>query len=71
MTAHPTPEAAPASPITFINVSHWDTREAWDAATADPAFENQAATARDDRTTPVTSSTGLYDVVVEFSAAAV
>ncbi|MEV6071307.1 antibiotic biosynthesis monooxygenase family protein [Nocardia sp. NPDC052001] len=104
MTAHPTPNATPASSITFINVfeidtdhaeafitrwseraalmstkpgfrdsrlhrarlsdtrfqlinvSHWDTREGWDAASA-----------RDDRTTPVTSSTGLYDVVVEFS----
>lgn len=58
MTAHPTSDATPTSPITFINVFE---------IAADPAFENQATTAGDDRTIPVTSSTGLYDVVVEFS----
>ncbi|MBU3068178.1 antibiotic biosynthesis monooxygenase [Nocardia sp. NEAU-G5] len=52
----------------IINVSHWESREAWEAATSDPEFQEQTRAAGDDRQTPVTSSPDLYDVVVEFSA---
>ncbi|MGK5450999.1 antibiotic biosynthesis monooxygenase family protein [Streptomyces radiopugnans] len=53
----------------LVNVSHWESREAWEAATADPEFRERAQAAQDDPQTRITSSRGLYDVVVEFSAA--
>jgi heme-degrading monooxygenase HmoA len=54
----------------LVNVSHWESREAWEAATADPDFRQRTRTAQGDPQTQITSSSGLYDVTVEFSAAA-
>nr|WP_267907286.1 antibiotic biosynthesis monooxygenase family protein [Streptomyces purpureus] len=54
----------------LVNVSHWESREAWEAATADPEFRARTRAAQDDPQTRITSSPGLYDVAVEFSAAA-
>ncbi|WP_336323112.1 antibiotic biosynthesis monooxygenase family protein [Streptomyces lavendofoliae] len=54
----------------LVNVSHWRSREAWEAATADPEFEERTRAAREDAPTQVTPHPGLYDVVVEFSAVA-
>ncbi|WP_019891510.1 antibiotic biosynthesis monooxygenase family protein [Streptomyces purpureus] len=53
----------------LVNVSHWESREAWEAATADPEFRARTRAAQDDPQTRITSSPGLYDVAVEFSAA--
>ncbi|MGW2635185.1 antibiotic biosynthesis monooxygenase family protein [Streptomyces chattanoogensis] len=53
----------------LVNVAHWESREAWEAATADPEFGNRTRAAQDDPQTQITSSPGLYDIAVEFSAA--
>ncbi|MFF4606917.1 antibiotic biosynthesis monooxygenase family protein [Streptomyces sp. NPDC001339] len=52
----------------LVNVSHWESQEAWEAATADTEFQERTRAAREDVQTPITSSPGLYDVAVEFSA---
>ncbi|MGY5124187.1 antibiotic biosynthesis monooxygenase family protein [Streptomyces nigrescens] len=54
----------------LVNVSHWESREAWEAATTDPEFRKRTQAAQDDPQTQITSSRGLYDVAVEFSGAA-
>ncbi|MFD0166331.1 antibiotic biosynthesis monooxygenase family protein [Streptomyces decoyicus] len=54
----------------LVNVSHWESRDAWEAATADPEFGRRTRAAQDDPQTQITSSPGLYDVAVGFSAAA-
>ncbi|WP_431042236.1 antibiotic biosynthesis monooxygenase family protein [Streptomyces sp. P1-3] len=52
----------------LVNVSHWESREAWEAATADTEFRERTRAAGEDPQTPITSSPGLYDVAVEFFA---
>ncbi|MFF9865576.1 antibiotic biosynthesis monooxygenase family protein [Streptomyces sp. NPDC013953] len=52
----------------LVNVSHWESQEAWEAATADAGFQERTRAAAEDPRTPVTSSPGIYDVAVEFSA---
>lgn len=54
----------------LVNVSHWESREAWEAATADTEFQERTRAAREDARTPVTPNPGLYDVAVEFTATA-
>ncbi|MEV0368897.1 antibiotic biosynthesis monooxygenase family protein [Streptomyces sp. NPDC050636] len=54
----------------LVNVSHWESREAWEAATADTEFRERTRAAREDPQTPITSNPGLYDVAAEFSAVA-
>jgi heme-degrading monooxygenase HmoA len=50
----------------LVNVAHWESQEAWEAATADPAFTQSTNAARDSKETPVTANPGLYDVIVTF-----
>ncbi|MFE0848643.1 antibiotic biosynthesis monooxygenase family protein [Streptomyces rochei] len=52
----------------LVNVSHWASREAWEAGTADPEFRERTRAVQQDSRVPVTSSRGLYDVAAEFSA---
>ncbi|MGW9176875.1 antibiotic biosynthesis monooxygenase family protein [Streptomyces decoyicus] len=54
----------------LVNVSHWESQEAWEAATADPEFRQRTQAAQDDPQTQIASSRGLYDIAVEFSAVA-
>ncbi|MER7050907.1 antibiotic biosynthesis monooxygenase family protein [Streptomyces sp. NPDC000351] len=54
----------------LVNVSHWTSREAWEAGTADPEFRKRTRAVQEDSRVLVTSSRGLYDVAAEFSAAA-
>ncbi|MEU2562441.1 antibiotic biosynthesis monooxygenase family protein [Streptomyces longispororuber] len=51
-----------------VNVAHWESEEAWREATADPEFGTRARAAQDDPDVEITSSRGLYDVAVEFTA---
>ena len=46
----------------LVNVAHWDSAEAWEAATASPAFR----VAMRDVPGGVTPNPALYDVVVEY-----
>ncbi|TGA89719.1 antibiotic biosynthesis monooxygenase [Streptomyces sp. MZ04] len=50
----------------LVNVAHWESQEAWEAATADPGFASRADAARESKETPATPNPGLYDVVVTF-----
>lgn len=54
----------------LVNVAHWESQEAWEAATADTELRERTRAARDNAETPITSSPALYDVAVEFSAVA-
>ncbi|MWA13289.1 antibiotic biosynthesis monooxygenase family protein [Streptomyces sp. BA2] len=57
---------SPGGRFQLVNVAHWESQEAWEAATADPQFANRANAARDSKQTPATANPGLYDVVVRF-----
>ncbi|MFF4953254.1 antibiotic biosynthesis monooxygenase family protein [Streptomyces chattanoogensis] len=52
----------------LVNVSHWESEEAWESATADTEFQERTRAAREDLQTPITSNPGLYDVAAEFFA---
>jgi heme-degrading monooxygenase HmoA len=54
----------------LVNVSHWTSREAWEAATADPEFHRRTQAVQQDPGMRITSSRGLYDVAVDLSASA-
>jgi heme oxygenase (mycobilin-producing) len=49
----------------FVNVAHWETPEAMQAATADPEFQKRIGVAVSDRHMPIASNAALYRVVVE------
>lgn len=53
----------------LVNVSHWESREAWEAATADPEFGKRTQAAQGDAQVQITPNPSVYDVAVEFSAA--
>ncbi|EGE43785.1 antibiotic biosynthesis monooxygenase family protein [Streptomyces griseus] len=52
----------------LVNVSHWESQEAWEAATADPDFSARTRAAREGAEQPVTPNPAVYDVVVELTA---
>lgn len=52
----------------LVNVSHWESQEAWEAATADPDFTSRTDAAPRRTSRPVTPNAGVYDVVVDLSA---
>jgi heme-degrading monooxygenase HmoA len=52
----------------LVNVAHWESQEAWEAATADIEFRARTRAASEDPQTPITANPGLYDVAAEFSA---
>ena len=53
----------------LVNVAHWESREAWQAATADTEFQERVQAATGDPHVPISAYPGLYQVVVEFSGA--
>ncbi|MEU6994180.1 antibiotic biosynthesis monooxygenase family protein [Streptomyces sp. NPDC046465] len=53
----------------LVNISHWQSLEAYEAAGSDPAFQQHTRAARENSQTPVTSSPGLYDIAADYSAA--
>ncbi|MFD3645004.1 antibiotic biosynthesis monooxygenase family protein [Streptomyces cyaneofuscatus] len=52
----------------LVNVSHWESQEAWEAATADPEFSSRTRAAREETRQPITPNPAVYDVVVELTA---
>ncbi|MEU7582252.1 antibiotic biosynthesis monooxygenase family protein [Streptomyces sp. NPDC041068] len=52
----------------LVNVSHWESEEAYQAATADPAFSSRTQAARDDAKGTVAPNPALYDVAVAVTA---
>ncbi|MFJ5890687.1 antibiotic biosynthesis monooxygenase family protein [Streptomyces californicus] len=52
----------------LVNVSHWESQEAWETATADPDFASRTRAAREESRQPITPNPAVYDVVVELTA---
>ena len=50
----------------LVNVAHWDSREAWEAATANPEFQARLAALAEDTGTTISANPALYEVAVEY-----
>lgn len=50
----------------LVNVATWDSREAWEAATANPEFQAQLAAVADDTGARVAANPALYQVAAEY-----
>jgi heme-degrading monooxygenase HmoA len=54
----------------LINVAHWESREAWQAATADTEFQARISAVTAEAQVPISANPALYQVAVEFSGPA-
>ncbi|MGP3976587.1 antibiotic biosynthesis monooxygenase family protein [Streptomyces sp. 8N114] len=50
----------------LVNVAHWESQEAWEAASTDMDFASRAQAAQQATDTPLRPNTGLYDIVAQF-----
>jgi len=57
---------SPQTRFQLVNVAHWESREAMEAATADPEFQQRISAAIADPRVPIASNPALYQVAVEF-----
>src|SRR5215813_15607349 len=57
---------SPETRFQLVNVAHWESREAFQAATADPEFQQRISAAIADPRVPIASNPALYQVAVEF-----
>ena len=53
----------------LVNVAHWNSADAQQAATSDPEFQKRVSAAMANRGMSISSNPELYRVVVEFSHA--
>ena len=56
---------SPQSRFQLVNVAHWESRQALQAAQADPAFQQRIRAATTDPPAPVAANPAVYEVVVE------
>ncbi len=54
----------------LVNVAHWTSREAMEAATADTEFQKRISAATANPQLPFSGNPGLYRVVTEFTGSA-
>jgi heme oxygenase (mycobilin-producing) len=54
----------------LVNVAHWESREALQAATADPEFQGRITAVIADPQVPISANPAMYQVAVEFSGPA-
>ena len=52
--------------LQVVNVAHWETADAMEAATADPEFQRRIHAVTNNLQKPVSSDPALYEVVVNF-----
>jgi len=57
---------SPQTRFQLVNVAHWESREAMEAATADPEFQQRISAAIADPRVPIAANPALYQVAVEF-----
>ena len=57
---------SPQSRFQLVNVAHWESREALQAAQADPGFQERIIAATTDPRAPVSANPAVYEVAVEF-----
>lgn len=50
----------------IVNVAHWESREAWQAATADTEFQELISAVTADPQVPISANPALYQVVVDY-----
>lgn len=53
----------------LVNVAHWESREAFEAATADAEFQERIGAATADPQAPISANPGLYEVVAGYGDA--
>jgi heme-degrading monooxygenase HmoA len=58
---------SPEAKFQVVNVAHWASADAMQAATADPEFQWRIAAVTVSAEKPVSSNAALFEVVVEFS----
>src|SRR5215471_17691534 len=58
---------SPKTRFQLVNVAHWESREAFQAATADTEFQQGITAAAADRQALISAYPALYHVAVEFS----
>ena len=58
---------SPEAKFQVVNVAHWASTDAMQAATADPEFQWRIAAVTVSAEKPVSSNAALFEVVVEFS----
>jgi heme-degrading monooxygenase HmoA len=54
----------------LVTVAHWESREAYQAATADSEFQARISAVTADAQVPISANPALYQVAVEFSGPA-
>jgi heme-degrading monooxygenase HmoA len=54
----------------LVNVAHWESREAWQAATADTEFQERISAVTADPQVLISANPALYQIAVEFSGPA-
>lgn len=57
---------SPQTRFQLVNVAHWESREAMEAATADPEFQQRISAAIADPRVPIAANPALYQIAVEF-----
>jgi heme-degrading monooxygenase HmoA len=50
----------------IVNVAHWDSRQAWEAATANQEFQERLGALADDAEVQFSANPALYEVVVTY-----
>jgi len=54
----------------LVNVAHWESREAWQAATADTEFQERISAVTAEAQMPISANPALYQVAIELSGPA-
>jgi heme-degrading monooxygenase HmoA len=50
----------------IVNVAHWESREAWQAATADAEFQERISAITADSQAQISANPALYQIVVDY-----
>ena len=50
----------------IVNVAHWDSRQAWEAATANPDFQERLRALAEDTEVQFSANPALYEIVVAY-----
>ena len=64
------PRPLVADSIQLVNVAHWESREAWQAATEDTEFQERISAVTAEAQVSIWANPALYQVAVELSGPA-
>ena len=57
---------SPQTRFQIVNVAHWDSRQAWEAATANPEFQDRLRALTEDPEAQISANPALYQIVVDY-----